>query len=213
MRTEEGTLAVNISVENSTQQKKPKCAIQLLYTFVSFAVSSFLVKNYELSTCIRCPTWPFIKCCDMEQDDGSVTYLSCNGPIVLHFKTIHCHDNAPVMDWCFWTGINWPVTLTTPMLCVFVHFHKFSHKHPRFFNCHITLSYGWPRSWNFQIHVVAPPSGLLSDLAECKIAGSSASHHASRLACTQSVSKHAWRTDWTLTNSLMTDQPRHSGQK
>ena len=138
MITEKGALAVSSSVrklsaiekdlrvgwqENSTQEKKRKCTIQILYTPESFVVL------------IMCPTYSFMNCCGMEQVGEFVTYLSCNGPIILHFKTIHCHEGQYIHVIkqytrfelvCFWKPNN------TNVVSIFVHFLEFIHKHPRF---------------------------------------------------------------------------------
>ena len=63
----------------------------------------------------------------MEHVDEFVTYLSCNGPIILQFKTIHCHEGQythVVKQYtsyelvCFWMASN------TNVVSVFVHFLK-----------------------------------------------------------------------------------------
>ena len=102
---------------------------QLCMLLVCCGITAQNLLMFCLKWSISIPTrFDLWNCCDLEQADKFVTYLSCDGPIVLHFKTIHCHAWGPIHT-CSITmhqlspvvllnGDHWPVTFTTLMFWV-----------------------------------------------------------------------------------------------
>lgn len=165
---------------------------------------AFLVKYYNLSNGIMCPTYSFMNCCSMEQVDEFVTYLSCNDPIILQFQTIHCHEGQYIhvtMNWCasewqvtqiLWVSSSISLNSSTSTQEVQLWQHPVLAREARF--------------WRIQIYVISSQSGSLWDLTECKIA-EELWFTAYLLVKRHSICKQTCLENWLDSHTLPIDWP------